>query len=61
MAFQGGDEALTTTDCTNTLKRSRYSNKAVSNSNISHKHYYSNTGVTKRQNTLKLNVLWSSA
>jgi len=47
MAFQGGDEALTTTDCTNLLKRSRYSNKAVSNSYISHKHYYSNTGVTK--------------
>ena len=34
LAFWGNNEALTAADCTNLSKRSRYSNREVSNSNI---------------------------
>jgi len=60
LVFWGNNEALTarkSADYTNLLKRSnllrrsRYSNRVVSNSNIkvSLSHYYSNIVVTKRQ------------
>ena len=48
LVFWGNNEVLTAADCTNPSKRSRYSNRAVSNFIVTvTKPYYSNIAVTK--------------